>query len=111
MRGSNRREWAAELRTLAEEFDDLTDDAAENAIRELVEKELGQGDYLMALDLGRARKQRLAGRRNAKEPTGGKLDLSDLIPSRTFTANPSAGPPLKKSHPLGNRNLVSRKHQ
>ena len=110
---TTRREWAATLAARAEAFDDLDDTEAETAIRGLIVEFMGAADFLMEIEVIRGRKARLARRRNAKEPTGGKLDLdlSDLLPSRTFTANPSAGPPLKKSHPLGNRNLVSRKHQ
>ena len=108
---TTRREWAHTLAERAKAFDDLPDAAAEVAIRGLIVEFMGAADFLMEVEVIRSRKARLARRRNAKEPTEGKLDLSDLIPSRTFTANPSAGPPLKKSHPLGNRNLVSRKHQ
>ena len=112
MRGDTRRQWAKELAESAEQFDALDDIAAEAAIVELIEQELGQPDFLFRLELVKARQERLARRRNAKEPTEPtKLDLSDLIPDRTFIANPGAAPMPKTGHPLGNKSLVSRKHQ
>ena len=112
MRGDTRRQWAKELGELAEEYDALDDIAAEAAIVELIERELGQSDYLFRIELCKARQERLARRRNAKEPTEPtKLDLSDLIPPVVPVRNPGAAPMPKKSHPLGDKSIVGRRHR
>ena len=105
-----RRAMRIELGELAEQYDALDDIAAENAIRELVEKELGQGDYLMALDLGRARKQRLAERNSRRRPSQDvKVDLQDLLPDEPHTPSPSSIPqPVRGRHLQ--KSLVAKKH-
>ena len=112
MMGRTRREWLAELAKSAEEYDDLSDAEAKVKIQALILESIGQSDYLLQIELVRNRRIRLGNKSKGKAPTETReLDLTDLLPSREFTPNPGAGPPLKKSHPLGNRNLVSRKHQ
>ena len=110
---TTRREWAATLAERAEAFDGLDDTEAETAIRGLIVEVMGGGDSLMELELCRARKVRLGKRRKAKAdlPADTRVDLADLIPPVVHVPNPAARPAPKAGHPLGNRNLISRKHQ
>ena len=109
---TTRREWAHTLAERAKAFDDLPDAAAEVAIRGLIVEFMGAADFLMEVEVIRGRKARLAKQRNSKgTPRDATIDLSDLIPPVIHTPNPGAGPALKKSHPLGDKSIVGRKHR
>ena len=109
---TTRREWAHTLAERAREFDDLDDDEAESAIRGLIVEFMGAADFLMEVEVIRGRKARLAKERNSRAvPKDAKIDLSDLLPPVVHVPNPAAGPALKKSHPLGDKSIVGRRHR
>ena len=110
---TTRREWAHTLAERAKAFDDLDDTEAETAIADLIQKTLGQPDPLFKVELMKARRERLGKRRKSKAdlPADTRVDLADLIPPVVHVPNPNAAPKPKTGHPLGNRSLVSRKHQ